>query len=220
MCALKAKVSIMDSERLNTNPSSGHKASQVSEERRKQVEELLRQGTPVLETARLAKMSPNNVTAIKKAMPESTGLKDEFKATTVRNLKAFVQRASQKLVDELENLHVSQVPIAMGIAIDKIQTLQDQPQAVVEHRFSISHEALDKLLKSKGEGIKVDDKGVIEAELITERPESTKRFLKWSSDPKEFLEKTGKSDNPSQKIEKSADAPPPPPSDDEDGEAE
>ena len=130
-------LSTVDNERLNTNPSSGHNASRVGDERRQQVEEMLRAGTPVLEVAKLAKMSPNNVTAIKKAMPESTGLQDEFKATTVRNLKAFVQRASQKLVDELDSLHVSQVPIAMGIAIDKIQTLQDQPQAVVEHRFSI-----------------------------------------------------------------------------------
>ena len=99
-------------------------------------------------------MSPNNVMAIKREMPESTGLRDEFKATTVRNLKTFVQQASQKLVAEIDNLHVSQIPIAMGIAIDKIQSLQDQPTAVVEHRFSITHDTINKLLKEKGEGLK------------------------------------------------------------------
>lgn len=206
----------MDNERLNTSPSGEHNAKHVSAERRQQVEELLRKGTPILETAKLAKMSPNNVTAIKRAMPESTGLKDEFKSTTVRNLKAFVQRASQKLVDELDNLHVSQVPIAMGIAIDKIQTLQDQPQAVVEHRLSISHESLSKLLKSKGKGLDVSKGDVIEAELAQERPESTAKFLEWSKDPKSFLDKTIVVDNPSREPPIGDCGPPPPPSEGED----
>ena len=202
----------MDNERLDTNPSSNHNASRVSEERRQQVEEMLRQGTPVLEVAKLAKMSPNNVTAIKKAMPESTGLQDEFKATTVRNLKAFVQRASQKLVDELDSLHVSQVPIAMGIAIDKIQTLQDQPQAVVEHRFSITHETLDKLLKSKGVGQDGKKFDVVELEAAPAKPETTQSFLSWAQDPKGFLDKTVVDVNPSAKMDEKTFRPPPPPS--------
>lgn len=201
----------MDNERLNTNPSSNHNATRVSEERRQQVEEMLRQGTPVLEVAKLAKMSPNNVTAIKKAMPESTGLQDEFKATTVRNLKAFVQRASQKLVDELDSLHVSQVPIAMGIAIDKIQTLQDQPQAVVEHRFSITHETLDKLLKSKGVGQDGKKFEVIDLEAAPAKPETTQSFLSWAQDPKGFLDKTVVGENPSTKTDEKDFRPPPPP---------
>jgi len=204
-------MSTVDNERLDTNPSSNHNATRVSAERKQQVEDMLRSGTPVLEVAKLAKMSPNNVTAIKKAMPESTGLQDEFKATTVRNLKAFVQRASQKLVDELDSLHVSQVPIAMGIAIDKIQTLQDQPQAVVEHRFSISHETLDSLLKSKGfspDGKKFD---VIDLDVKSTKPESTQSFLSWAEDPKSFLGKTVVDVNPSQEIDVSSPRPPPPP---------
>ena len=187
----------MDNERLNTNPSSNHSAKRVSKERRDKVEELLRAGTPVLEVAKEVKMSPNNVTAIKKSMPESTGLQDEFKATTVRNLKAFVQRASQKLVDELDSLHVSQVPIAMGIAIDKIQVLQDQPQAVVEHRFSISHDALSAMLKARGKGVRLDTDDAIDIELSQKRPESTASFLSWAQDPKAFLDKTVVDDNPS-----------------------
>lgn len=157
-------------------------------------------------------MSPNNVTAIKKAMPESTGLQDEFKATTVRNLKAFVQRASQKLVDELDSLHVSQVPIAMGIAIDKIQTLQDQPQAVVEHRFSISHETLDKLLKSKDLGKKADKSVIIDLDSPSPKPNNTASYLSWASDPKAFLEKTVVDSNPSHNSPNLESPPPPPPS--------
>lgn len=202
----------MDNERLDTNPSSNHSAKRVSKERRDKVEELLRAGMPILEVAKEVRMSPNNVTAIKKSMPESTGLQDEFKATTVRNLKAFVQRASQKLVDELDNLHVSQVPIAMGIAIDKIQTLQDQPQAVVEHRFSISHEALSAMLKSKGKGVKLDSEDAIEVELGQKKPESTAKFLSWAQDPKSFLGKTIEGDNPSPDFQFPDLGPPPPPS--------
>jgi len=205
----------MDNERLDTNPSSNHTGKRVSKERRAQVEELLRSGVPILDVAKTVRMSPNNVMAIKRDMPEVTGLKDEFKATTVRNLKAFVQRASQKLVDELDNLHVSQIPIAMGISIDKINALQDQPQAVVEHRFSISHEALDKLLKAKGKGVKRDDKGVIDLEVTQPKPESTQNFLDWAKDPKDFLGKTVVDGYPSHESPNPDVGPPPPPSNDE-----
>jgi hypothetical protein len=206
----------MDNERLDTNPSSNHTGKRVSKERRAQVEELLRSGVPILDVAKTVRMSPNNVMAIKRDMPETTGLKDEFKATTVRNLKAFVQRASQKLVDELDSLHVSQIPIAMGISIDKINALQDQPQAVVEHRFSISHDALDKLLKAKGQGVRVDDKGVIDLEVAQPKPESTQNFLDWAKDPKDFLNKTVVPDYPSHESPIPDVRPPPPPSNHED----
>ena len=208
----------MDNERLDTNPSSNHNASRISDERKQQVETMLREGASIREVAASMEMSPNNVTAIKKAMPESTGLKDEFKAVTVRNLKAFVQRASQKLVDELDSLHVSQVPIAMGIAIDKIQTLQDQPQAVVEHRFSISHDALDKLLKSKGRGAPLDKNGVIDLEPVNEKPQSTQSYLTWAQDPRSFLGKTVVDGNPSRPPPPIDVRPPPPPQDDDTGQ--
>ena len=164
----------MDNERLNTNPSSNHSAKRVTKERRTQIEELLRAGTPILEAAKLAKMSPNNVMAIKRDMPEVT-----------------------------------------GISIDKIQLLQDQPQAVVEHRFSISHDALDKLLKAKGQGVKVDQKGVIDLEPTTERPQATQHFLDWAKDPRDFLGKTVVHDNPSHESTPPVVGPPPPPSNDE-----
>ena len=201
-----------ENERLDTNPSSGHNANNIEPERKEAVMELLRQGTPILQIAAQLKMSPNNVTAIKRSMPESTGLRDEFKATTVRNLKAFVQSASQKLVDELDSLHVSQIPIAMGIAIDKIQALQDQPQAVVEHRFSIDHKSLDQLLKSRGKDLVRGKETIIDAETTTSRPEETQKFLSWAKDPKEsFLGKDCTSPDPSIQSIDDVDRPPPPP---------
>jgi hypothetical protein len=177
----------MENERLDTNPSSDHNASRIDPARREAVQEALRAGTPILEIAKEHKMSPNNVMAIKRDMPESTGLRDEFKAVTVRNLKNFVQQASHKLVAELDNLHVSQIPIAMGIAIDKIQSLQDQPTAVVEHRFSITHDTINKLLKEKGEGLKKAKEVILDAEVIVDKPKSTSAFLEWSKDPKKSL---------------------------------
>ena len=186
----------MDNERLDTNPSSNHTGKRIDSERRELTQQMLRDGVPILDIAKELKMSPNNVTAIKKEMPESTGLVDEFKSTTVRNLKAFVQQASHKLVTELDQLHVSQIPIAMGIAIDKIQTLQDQPQAVVEHRFSISHDALDKLLKARGQNMKLNKEGAFDIDLAQERPKETQNYLDWAKDPRSFLEKKVVDDNP------------------------
>lgn len=187
----------MDNERLNTNPSSQHKATKVPKERKDKAEALLRKGVPILEIAKEAQMSPNNVMAVKRQMPESTGLQDEFKAATVRNLKSFVQRASQKLVDELDQLHVSQIPIAMGISIDKIQTLQDQPQSVIEHRFSISHDTINELLTKRGEALRKAKEQAIDAEVTVDRPVSTQAFMDWSKNPKNsFLGGKDTSPNP------------------------
>ncbi len=201
-----------DNGRLDTSPSSDHNASRVDPVRRQAVEELLRAGRPIDEIAKLQRMSPNNVMAIKRSMPESTGLNDEFKAATVRNLKSFVQQASQKLVDELDSLHVSQIPIAMGIAIDKIQALQDQPQAVVEHRFTIDHKSLDQLLKSRGKDLKSAKEVVIDGQFEVSKPEETAKFLTWAKDPKgDFLDIGNTSSNPSAGSVDTNDRPPPPP---------
>jgi len=202
-----------DNERLDTSPSSDHNASRIGEERKLAVRELLRSGVAIDDIAKSQRMSPNNVMAIKRSMPEATGLNDEFKAATVRNLKSFVQQASQKLVDELDNLHVSQIPIAMGIAIDKIQTLQDQPQAVVEHRFTVDHASLDKLLKSRGADLRRSKEVVLDAEFESVKPEDTAKFLNWAKDPKgSFLEIKDESINPSALGTDINDRPPPPPS--------
>lgn len=181
----------MDNERLDTSPSSNHNGSRLKPEKKLAIEQKLREGMPILEIAKETKTSPNNVMAVKRSMPESTGLQDEFKANTVRNLKAFVQRASQKLVDELDSLHVSQIPIAMGIAIDKIGALQDQPTAVVEHRFSITHDSINKLLTSRGFDLKKTKEIVIDAETVPEKPKPTQGFLDWAKNPRgSFLGKT------------------------------
>lgn len=201
-----------DNGRLDTNPSSDHNASRISEERKEAVRELLRAGRGIDEIAKLQRMSPNNVMAIKRAMPEATGLNDEFKASTVRNLKSFVQQASQKLVDELDNLHVSQIPIAMGIAIDKIQALQDQPQAVVEHRFSIDHASLDRLLKSRGVDLAKAKENVLDANITPAKPQETAKYLDWAKDPRgSFLDIGGEVGNPSAPENAGDDRPPPPP---------
>jgi len=175
--------------------------------------ELLRAGRGIDEIAKDQRMSPNNVMAIKRQMPEVTGLNDEFKTATVRNLKSFVQQASQKLVDEIDSLHVSQIPIAMGIAIDKILTLQDQPQAVVEHRFSIDHASLDRLLKSRGAELARAKEVVIDAQVVVDRPVETEKYLKWAKDPRGiFLNSADTPDDPSAPAPAAAAGPPPPPS--------
>ncbi len=200
-----------DNERLDTSPSSNHNASRMAPDKRKAIEVMLREGTPILEIAKANRTSPNNVMAVKKTMPETTGLQDEFKATTVRNLKSFVQRASQKLSDNLEDLHVSQIPIAMGIAIDKILVLQDQATSVVEHRFSITHDSINKLLTSKGFDLRRAKEVVIDAETVPDKPKSTQVYLDWAKDPKgAFLPITEMADNPSRKPDLSPIDPPPP----------
>ena len=81
----------------------------------------------------------------------------------------------------------------------------------VEHRFSITHETLDNLLKSKGlgpDGKKID---FIDLEAKPAKPESTQSFLTWAQDPKSFLDKTVVDVNPSANNDVESSGPPPPP---------
>jgi hypothetical protein len=73
-----------------------------------------------------------------------------WKKSTAATLSHFVSKGSERLVKEIDDMPLASLPIAIAVAIDKIQALHDQPQTVVEHRLRIDQSSVNELLRSEG----------------------------------------------------------------------
>jgi hypothetical protein len=133
--------------RNNQNWSNG---SQIDAERRKKCEELLREGVTRNEIREITGLSEHSITAIKQDMQ---GMPDkDWKTSMAKILKSAGMKGANRLESEIENIHPNFLPTALGIIIDKIAILQDQPTAVVEHRIQrISQDDINKMLKGQEE---------------------------------------------------------------------
>jgi hypothetical protein len=69
-----------------------------------------------------------------------------------------VSKGASKLEEQVEQIPLASLPIAIAIAIDKIQALHDQPQTVVEHRLRVDHQAVNSLFDANNI--------VLDAELV------------------------------------------------------
>jgi len=58
-------------------------------------------------------------------------------------------KIGQRLVEEVGDLPVGQLPLAIAILTDKAMALNDQPTNVTEHRLRISHDSLNEMLNGK-----------------------------------------------------------------------
>jgi hypothetical protein len=65
-------------------------------------------------------------------------------------LKSAGLKGASRLNNEIENIHPNFLPTALGIIIDKIGLLQDQPTAVVEHRIQrVSQDDINLMLRGQ-----------------------------------------------------------------------
>jgi len=123
-------------------------AKNIEPERRKKCEELLSQGVTRDEIVKITGLSEHSISAIKGDM---TGLTDKDWKTNMANImKNAGMKGANRLNNEIDNIHPNFLPTALGIIIDKIAVLQDQPTAVIEHRIQrISQDDINKMLKSE-----------------------------------------------------------------------
>lgn len=137
--------------RNNQNYSNG---TQIDAERRKICIEMLNAGKTRNEIREATGLSEHSISAIK---ADTQGLSDKDWKTNMANiLKSAGLKGAGRLNNEIENIHPNFLPTALGIIIDKIAILQDQPTAVVEHRIQrISQDDINKMLKGK-EDIVID----------------------------------------------------------------
>ena len=99
-------------------------------------------------------VSAHTVVGIRKSMPamDEKGWKKEV----VEKLRNVVSRGASRLSDEIDDIPITAMPVSLGILIDKINVLNDQPTAVVEHRMRITHDEINNIL--------------LDAEIISETP--------------------------------------------------
>lgn len=123
-------------------------AKNIEPERRKKCEEMLSQGITRDEIVKATGLSEHSISAIKGDM---TGLSDKDWKTNMANImKNAGMKGANRLNNEIDNIHPNFLPTALGIIIDKIAVLQDQPTAVIEHRIQrISQDDINKMLKSE-----------------------------------------------------------------------
>ena len=87
-----------------------------------------------------------------------------------RNLRDFVEAASERLVEELGDMKHRDVVIGMGVALDKLLVLEGRPSSRVEvtHRRQLSPEALLEMMHElqgvgdEGEEVEVKVEGPVQ----------------------------------------------------------
>lgn len=139
-------------ERIRTDIGSRHTGKQLDPEKKADIERRLNEGEGIRHIARETKSSEHTVTAIRNSQ-ETTPL-SSWKKNVAANLMEFVAKGAQRLNNEVDNIPIGSLPLAIAIAQDKALTLNDQPTHVTEHRLAISHDDIGRLIK--GDVVDID----------------------------------------------------------------
>lgn len=132
-------------EKIRTDIKSRHKGTRIPKEKREDIEKRLEAGEGIVATAKAVGSSEHTVTAIRDSMKDVNAWKQGHRV----NLMAAAQKMGERLLNEVDNISPSQLPLAIAIITDKALSLNDQPTTVTEHRLRISHEDLDKMLRGQ-----------------------------------------------------------------------
>lgn len=100
-------------------------------ERYASIVRCLAEGIGIRATARAFGCSTHTVQAIRDREGLAIATEKKELSTTLGH---FARMASERLVDELDRIPIAQLPVAMGIAIDKKAALDGEASAIVEHR--------------------------------------------------------------------------------------
>jgi hypothetical protein len=100
-------------------------------ERYARIVRCLAEGIGIRATARAFGCSTSTVQAIRDR--EGLAIGTEKKELSTK-LGHFARMAGERLIEELDNIPIGQLPVAMGIALDKKAQLDGEASAIVEHR--------------------------------------------------------------------------------------
>lgn len=111
--------------------------------------DMLKDGAGTQHIAEEVGVSKPSVISIKKDVEDNKGFElGTWKKNTSALLSQIVSRGSERLLEEIQNIPAGQLPLAIAIMTDKVLSLQEAPTVVVEHRLRVSHEDINKMLKS------------------------------------------------------------------------
>lgn len=137
--------------RLKTT-TNRHTGENLDDEVKQQVLAYLKEGNGIVATAKKFELTTHIVTSLRDKAEESDPSFNlaAWKKQTAATLSHFAAKGSQRLVDEVDRMPLASLPIAIAVAIDKIQALHDQPQTVVEHRLRVDHQSVNSLFDAAG----------------------------------------------------------------------
>jgi hypothetical protein len=90
----------------------------------------LAEGMGIRQLARAFHVSPGTIQAVRDREQFSIGTEKERIATNLRN---FSRVASERLIEEVDNIPLQSLPVAIGISVEKFQLLEGQATARTEH---------------------------------------------------------------------------------------
>jgi hypothetical protein len=120
------------------------------------IENMLKNGRTVEETAKLTIVRKQTVVDIRKSMEQEGKLElGSWKKEMTELLGNFALKGAKRLNDEIDNLPLGQVMMAVAIAVDKVRDMSDAPVVKVEARLKISQDDLNKAFTPDSEPIDI-----------------------------------------------------------------
>jgi DNA-binding XRE family transcriptional regulator len=126
----------------------------LSPDKKKEIVWLTEQGHTQKDIEEKVGVSSHTVVAVRQEMGDKDLDLGTYKRKTSELFKSIILKGAHRLDAEIDKLPITQMPLALAILIDKVQTLNDQPVVVTEHRLKVRHEDINKMLA--GEVIDVE----------------------------------------------------------------
>jgi DNA-binding XRE family transcriptional regulator len=121
----------------------------VDQKKKEEIVWLTEQGHTQKEIEDKVGVSSHTVVAVRQDMGDKNLDLGTYKRKTSDLFKSIILKGAHRLDAEIDNLPITQMPLALAILIDKVQTLNDQPVVVTEHRLKVKHEDINKLISGE-----------------------------------------------------------------------
>ena len=135
-------------ERVKTDNKSTT-LEKLDPEKKKQIVWMTEQGHTQKDIEAEVEVSSHTVVAVRNDMGDKDIDLGTYKRKTSELFKSIILKGANRLDAEIDKLPITQMPLALAILIDKVQTLNDQPVVVTEHRLRVRHEDINKLMSGE-----------------------------------------------------------------------
>lgn len=139
---------------IGNDQKQNHTGERLPEPLREKIKQMITDGHTQREIQEETGVSAHTVVGIRKSMPALD--EKAWKKNVVSTLRNVVGKGANRLNEEIDSIPITAMPISLGILIDKINLLNDQPTAVVEHRMRITHDEINNI--------------ILDANVIDEKP--------------------------------------------------
>ena len=112
---------------------------------RKIAEKLILEGKSCEETAKIVSVRKSTIVSVRQQMEGDGKLElGSWKREVAGLLGDFVSKGAARLSENVENIPIGQLPMAIAIAIDKVRDLADAPTVRIETRLKITQDELNR----------------------------------------------------------------------------